>query len=139
MVPESCEAYGDLRLMPGRSADDVRHMIDRCLSPLDLAYELQEVVFVPAVETPRSALTVKTFVQSVEEVTGTKPRVEGAGPACDGWMFGTRGIETICGYGVECGGVHGADEWVGLASLERVLECAARVLRGKKSKIGEVF
>jgi len=128
MVPESCEAYGDLRLMPGLSASDVRHVIEGCLRPLDLAYELQEVVFVPAVETPRSALIVETLARSIEEVTGTRPRVEGAGPACDGWMFSARGIETICGYGVECGGVHGADEWVGLASLRRVTEIYARTI-----------
>jgi len=128
MVPESCEAYGDLRLMPGISANDARHMIERCLGPLGLAYELHEVGFVPAVETLRSALIVETLAQSIEEVTGMKPRVEGAGPACDGWMFSTRGIETICGYGVECGGVHGADEWVGLASLQSVTEIYARTI-----------
>jgi succinyl-diaminopimelate desuccinylase len=103
-------------------------VIEGCLRPLDLAYELQEVVFVPAVETPRSALIVETLARSIEEVTGTRPRVEGAGPACDGWMFSARGIETICGYGVECGGVHGADEWVGLASLRRVTEIYARTI-----------
>lgn len=130
MVPESCEAYGDLRLMPGLSAEDVRHVIEGCLRPLGLAYELQEVVFVPAVETPRSALIVETLARSIEEVTGTRPRVEGAGPACDGWMFSERGIDTICGYGVECGGVHGADEWVGLASLQSVTEIYARTILG---------
>jgi succinyl-diaminopimelate desuccinylase len=130
MVPESCEAYGDMRLLPGISADDVRHTIDGCLGPLGLAYELQEIAFVPAMETPRSAPIVEVLVQSIEEVTGTRPRVEGAGPACDGWMFSRRGIETICGYGVECGGVHGADEWVGLASLQRVTEIYARTILG---------
>lgn len=128
MVPESCEAYGDLRLMPGLSAHDVRYLIEDCLRPLDLVYELQEVVFVPAVETPRSALIVETLARSIQEVTGTSPKVEGAGPACDGWMFSRRGIETVCGYGVECGGVHGADEWVGLASLLRVTEIYARTI-----------
>jgi hypothetical protein len=34
-------------------------------------------------------------------------------------MFSMRGIETICGYGVECGGVYGADEWVGCKLTER--------------------
>lgn len=126
MVPESCEAYGDVRLMPGLSADDIRHTIEGCLSSLGLAYELHEVVFVPAAETPRSAPIVETLAGSIEEVTGTRPRVEGAGPACDGWMFSMRGIETICGYGVECGGVYGADEWAGLASLQRVTEIYAR-------------
>jgi acetylornithine deacetylase/succinyl-diaminopimelate desuccinylase-like protein len=96
MVTESCEAYGDMRLMPGYSVNDVRHMIEYCLNPLGLAYKLQEVLFVPAVESPRSALIEETLARSIEEVTGTKPRVEGAGPACDGRMFRNRGIEINC-------------------------------------------
>jgi succinyl-diaminopimelate desuccinylase len=80
------------------------------------------------VETRRRALIVEALARSIEEMTRTKPRVEGAGPACDGWMFSTHGIETICGYGVECGGVHGADEWVGLTSLQRVTGMYARII-----------
>jgi hypothetical protein len=61
-------------------------------------------------------------------MTGTEPRLEGAGPACNGRMFSTRGIETIHEYGVECGGVHRADEWVGLVSLQSVTELRACTL-----------
>ena len=43
-------------------------------------------------------------------------------------MFSTRGIETIYGYGVECGGVHGADEWVGLANLQSITGMYARTI-----------
>ncbi len=128
IVPEVCEAYGDVRLMPGFSSEDVRGTIERCLAPLDIPYELQEIVFVPAMETPHSAGIVKTLVRSIEEVTKTSPRLEGAGPACDGWMFSVRGIETICGYGVSCGGVHGADEWIDLDSLRSVTEIYARTV-----------
>jgi acetylornithine deacetylase/succinyl-diaminopimelate desuccinylase-like protein len=39
-----------------------------------------------------------------------------------------RGIETICIYGAECDGVHGADEWVGPSSLQRVTEMYARII-----------
>ena len=58
-------------------------------------------------------------------VTEVQPLLEGAGPACDGWMFITKGIPTVCGYGVTCGGVHGADEWVNIESLKRVTEIYA--------------
>jgi succinyl-diaminopimelate desuccinylase len=128
IVPEACEAYGDIRLMPGLSLEDVRRMIEKCLTPLDISYELQEIVFVPAIETSHNAGIVETLAQSVNEVTGTSPRLEGAGPACDGWMFSARGIETICGYGATCGGVHGADEWIDLDSLRRVTEIYTRTL-----------
>jgi hypothetical protein len=72
---------------------------------------------------PSHALIVETLARSIEEVTGTKPSLEGAGPACDGWMFSTHGIETICGYGVECGGVYGADEWVGMQAYRESPRC----------------
>jgi succinyl-diaminopimelate desuccinylase len=128
VVPEACEAYGDTRLMPNLTKERVRDAIERCLAPLGISYELQDVVFVPAVETTPNAAIVKALAQSITEVTGASPRMEGAGPACDGWMFRTRGIETICGYGVECGGVHGADEWINLDSLRSVTEIYAHAI-----------
>ncbi|HYT45436.1 MAG TPA: M20/M25/M40 family metallo-hydrolase, partial [Methylomirabilota bacterium] len=83
---------------------------------------------IPAVETDPKSEVVQALVRAVETVTGVKPRLEGAGPACDGWMFITRGIPTICGYGVACGGVHGVDEWVDLESIRRVTEIYAHAI-----------
>ena len=37
-------------------------------------------------------------------------------------------IPTVCGYGVACGGVHGADEWVDIASLRSVTEVYAQTI-----------
>jgi acetylornithine deacetylase/succinyl-diaminopimelate desuccinylase-like protein len=128
IVPEACEAYGDIRLMPGLSSEDIRSTIEHWLAPLNIPYELQEIVFVPAAETSHNASVVKTLARSIEEVNGTSPRLAGAGPACDGWMFSTRGIETVCGYGVDCGGVHGANEWIDLDSLRKVTEIYARTV-----------
>lgn len=128
VVPEACEAYGDIRLMPGVSLEEVRKTIEGYLAPLDVFYELQEIVFVPATETSSHTEIVKALTQSIHEVTSTSPRMEGAGPACDGWMFSMRGIETICGYGVACGGVHSADEWIDLDSLRSVTEIYARTI-----------
>lgn len=128
MVPESCEAYGDIRLLPGINAREVRETIEQCLTPLGIPYELEDIVFIAAVETSPNASIVQTLAQAAKEVTGILPRLEGAGPACDGWMFSTRGIETICGYGVDCGGLHGADEWADLGSLRRVTEVYARTI-----------
>ena len=83
---------------------------------------------VPAAETYPHAEIVQSLATAVETITGVRPRVEGSGPACDGWMFITRGIPAVCGYGVACGGVHGADEWVDLASLSTVTEVYAHTL-----------
>jgi acetylornithine deacetylase/succinyl-diaminopimelate desuccinylase-like protein len=43
-------------------------------------------------------------------------------------MFISRGIPTVCGYGVTSGGVHGADEWVDLESLSQVTEVYAQTI-----------
>lgn len=129
MVPDSCEAYGDIRLLPGISGNEMRRLIEEQLQELSIkSYQLDDLVSIPAVETDRSAEIVQALLSAVESVTGVKPRMEGVGPACDGWMFNTRGIPTIFGYGVTCGGVHGADEWVDLASLRTVTEVYARTI-----------
>ena len=128
IVPEECEAYGEVRLMPGTSVQDTRMLIERALTPLCVSYQLDDIVALPAVETPPEAEIIQILAHSVEQSSGVFPRLEGCGPACDGWMFSIRGIPTICGFGVECGGVHGANEWIDLESLRNVTEIYARTI-----------
>jgi succinyl-diaminopimelate desuccinylase len=128
-VPDLCEAYGDVRLLPGLSADAVKRTIQEHLTALSIEnYRLDDLIVVPAAETNAQAEIVRTLATSIEAITGIRPRLEGSGPACDGWMFLTQGIPTVCGYGVTCGGVHGADEWVDLESLRRVTEIYAHTV-----------
>jgi acetylornithine deacetylase/succinyl-diaminopimelate desuccinylase-like protein len=94
----------------------------------DPCYHLEDLMGVPAAETVARAEIVRALAAAIEAATGTRPRLEGSGPACDGWMFLTRFIPTVCGYGVTCGGVHGAGEWVDLESLSRVTEIYARTI-----------
>jgi succinyl-diaminopimelate desuccinylase len=129
VVPSQCEAYGDVRLLPGLSADSVKELVREQLQKLSIeVYQLDDLLVVPAAETDPQAAIVQTLATAVETITGARPRVEGSGPACDGWMFMTRGIPTVCGYGVACGGVHGADEWVDLESLRKVTEVYAHTI-----------
>ncbi len=129
IVPEACEAYGEVRLLPNISVDWIKRLIEEKLQELAIKdYHLDDLVAIPAVETDPKSEVVQALVRAVETVTGVKPRLEGAGPACDGWMFITRGIPTICGYGVACGGVHGVDEWVDLESIRRVTEIYAHAI-----------
>jgi succinyl-diaminopimelate desuccinylase len=129
VVPGSCEAYGDLRLLPGMTADEVKTLVRDQLELLAITtYHLDDVLFVPAAETTPQAEIVQTLATAAETITGVRPRLEGSGPACDGWMFMTRGIPTVCGYGVACGGVHGADEWVDVASLRTLTEVYAHTI-----------
>jgi succinyl-diaminopimelate desuccinylase len=129
VVPSMCEAYGDVRLLPGLSAAQIREIIQGQLHRLDIQdYQLEDLLDVPAVETDRQAEIVQDLATAVKKVTGAHLRIEGSGPACDGWMFIQHGIPTVCGYGVNYGGVHGPNEWVDLASLQSITEVYAQVI-----------
>jgi succinyl-diaminopimelate desuccinylase len=129
IVPSTCEAYGEARLLPGLSAARVREIIEEQLRLLDIQdYQLDDLLAVPAVETDRQAEIIQDLATAVKTVTGTQLRIEGSGPACDGWMFIQHGIPTVCGYGVNYGGVHGPNEWVDLSSLQSITEVYARVI-----------
>jgi succinyl-diaminopimelate desuccinylase len=84
-VPDFCEAYGDVRLLPGLSADVVKRTIQEHLTTLSIEdYRLDDLIVVPAAETSAQAEIVRTLARSIEAITGTRPRLEGSGPACDG-------------------------------------------------------
>lgn len=129
VVPGICEAYGDVRLLPSLTAQSIKELINEQMRKLSIgAYQLDDLLVVPSAETDPQAEIVQTLATAVETITGLRPRLEGSGPACDGWMFTTRGIPTICGYGVNCGGVHGADEWADLESLRTITEVYAHTI-----------
>ncbi len=128
MVPAGCEAFGDVRVLPGMTEDDIRQAITACLDQAHVPYKFTPLVFVPAAALSEEAEIVQIVSSAIEEITGKRVRCAGAGPACDGWMFLERGIPAICGYGVACGGVHGADEWADLVSLRQVTEAYARTI-----------
>ncbi len=129
IVPGYCEAYGDVRLLPSLSADEVKNILRDQLERLSIQhYRLDDLLAVPAAEIDPQSEIVQTLANVAETITGVRPRLAGSGPACDGWMFITRGIPAVCGYGVTCGNVHGADEWADLESLRAVTEVYAHTI-----------
>src|SRR6266516_7462369 len=79
MVPDWCEAYGDVRLLPGVSAMQVRRLIEGQLRNLAIAdYHLDDLLSIPAVETDQQAEVVQALARAAEAVTGATPRLEGA-------------------------------------------------------------
>lgn len=127
MVPERCVAYGDVRLLPGNSDKQVRMLIrEKLLQLPDIKYEIEDVLFVPAVEVDQKEEIVETLSEVAREVLGRKPVTEGAGPWNDAWMLIKRDIPTVCGFGPDGEGAHGPDEWVDLESLRKVTEIYAR-------------
>src|SRR6266851_2488078 len=75
MVPDMCEAYGDVRLLPGLSIDDIKQIIEEELQRLAItAYRLDDLVAVPAVEIDPASEIVQVFAQAVQTVRGTVQR-----------------------------------------------------------------
>jgi len=127
-------------LLPGTSPEEIKGLITEQLERFSISNsQLEDLLEVPAAETHPQAEVVQTLAAAVEAITGTHPRVEGSGPACDGWMFITRGIPTVCRYGVAYGGIHGADEWGDVESLHSTTEVYAHTILhylGNKSSYG---
>ncbi len=120
MVPEKCEAYGDVRLLPGISGEKVREIIEEKLNKKEIKYEIKNITSVPAIETSPEQKIVKTLSKNYEEVIGKKPIKKGCGPWNDGWMFHEKNIPVICGFGPNGENVHAADEFVYLKSFKQV-------------------
>lgn len=127
IVPERCEAYGDVRLLPGNSDTQVKMLMVEKLSKLGIDYEIQDIMFVPAVEIDPRENVVETLQEAAKEVLGYEPSVKGAGPGTDGWMMVKRDVPTIFGFGADGSGEHGRGEWVELDSLKKITEVYARM------------
>lgn len=113
VVPDLCTAYGDVRLLPGNSEEVVEKLImDQLDSVPNLEYELTKILYVPPVEISSDEEIVKVFKARTTEIVQKEPSTIGCGPWNDGWMFITKGIPAICGFGPEGHGVHAPDEYV---------------------------
>lgn len=128
VVPEQCEAYGDVRLLPGNSDAQVKLLLVEKLVKLGVPYELIDLGYAPAVEIdPREPL-VLSLQRTAKQVLGYTPETKVSGPGTDGWMMVKRDIPTIVGFGPDGGGEHGRGEWVDLESLRKVTEVYARFI-----------
>lgn len=128
-VPDTCVAYGDVRLLPGADAHTLEGLMRARLDAIPgLAYTLERLLFVPAVEIAPDHALVEALAQHTAALTGQTPTREGCGPWNDGWMFITRGIPAVCGFGPLGGGVHAPDEYVELDSLLAATRILARTI-----------
>lgn len=128
VVPASCEAYGDVRLLPGNSESQVKLLMIERLQKLNIPYEIQDLIYVPAVEIDPHDPLVTSLQKSAKSVLGYVPETKVSGPATDGWMMVKRDIPTIMGFGPDGGGEHGRGEWVDLESLRKITEVYAKFI-----------
>lgn len=125
-VPAFCQAWGDVRLMPGNTDVQVKMWMQERLATLSgVKCEVEDILFVPAVEIDRHEPVVQSLAGQAKSILGKEPRLEGCGPWNDAWMLVTRDIPCIAGFGPN-GGEDTDGEWVDLESLKQVTMIYAR-------------
>jgi succinyl-diaminopimelate desuccinylase len=130
IVPERCEAYGDVRLLPKNTPRQIKNLILKKLKPLrkKINFKLEDIVIVPGVEIKANERIVRVLLKNAQNVLGKTPEIRGARPWDDSWMFIRRGIPTICGFGPDGDGIHGKDEYAELESIKKVTEIFTRTV-----------
>lgn len=128
LIPDRCEAYGDVRLLPSNAAQQIKQLISEKLAGKNIKYKLKDILSVPAVEISQEEEIVKLLSKHSQQILAHQPVLEGSGPWNDGWMFIGRGIPTVCGFGPDGENVHSKDEFVYLNSIKQVTEIYLRTI-----------
>jgi len=131
-VPDRCETYGDVRLLPSNSRTQIKALIVQAIQDLKdkkgIQCELTDLLFIPSVAISAQERIVRILSKNVKTVMKIDPTIEGSGPANDAWMFIQRGIPCVCGFGCYGEGIHGRNEWVDLESLINVTKVYAKTI-----------
>lgn len=128
IVPAFCEAYGDVRTMPGISRKQIRELIVAKLGNLKIKYKLEDLLFVSAVKISKDEEIVQTLLKNSKSVLKHSPVLGGIGPCNDAWMFIQKGIPAICAFGPDGKNFHAKDEFVYLESVKKVTEIYLRTI-----------
>ena len=116
IVPDSCIAFGDVRILPGITREYMEKEIKKKLDRLRVKYRLTPMVYVPSVFIKPTESIVKILKDNIRRVLNKELISEGAGPWSDMWMFIEKGIPAV-NFGCEGGGVHDKNEYVEIRSV----------------------
>jgi acetylornithine deacetylase/succinyl-diaminopimelate desuccinylase-like protein len=131
IVPDHCEAFVDIRLVPGTPREMVETRVRQAINAVlaerpQLRLELQETAFIPPTVIAEDAVIVGAVQHAVQEVRGIPPEIFVSGPANESYLLNDYGIPTLT-LGPDGQGAHAVDEYVEVDSLYQVLEIYARV------------
>lgn len=116
IVPDSCTAFGDTRILPGITKEFMEKEIKKQLDKLKVKYKLTPIVYVPSVFIERDKAIVKFLKNNTKEILNKEPITEGAGPWSDMWMFIDKGIPAV-NFGCDGAGMHDKNEYVEIRSV----------------------
>jgi len=95
VVPDSCVAFGDTRILPGITKEFMEKEIKKRIDKLEVKYKLTPVVYVPSVFIKPEEKIVKILKDNTLQILKKEPIVEGSGPWSDMWMFIDKGIPAV--------------------------------------------
>ncbi len=132
VVPDSCEALVDRRLIPGEEIDAVWDEIKTALdagAPEGLDYEMEGTIRDCPVETDDQHPVVLRAQAAARAVHGDDA-LRGVPYGSDASQFQEAGVPVVlCGAG-DIAQAHTADEWVAIDQVEMVAELYEAFLRG---------
>jgi len=124
VVPDSCVAFGDTRILPGITKEFMEKEIKKRIDKLEVKYKLTPVVYVPSVFIKPEEKIVKILKDNTLQILKKEPIVEGSGPWSDMWMFIDKGIPAV-NFGCDGEGMHDKNEYVELKSVIEVTKIYA--------------
>lgn len=116
IVPDSCIAFGDTRILPGVTKDYMEKEIKKRLDRLKIKYKLTSIVYVPPVFINPKEKIVQIIKENAKKILKKELNTGEAGPWSDMWMFIEKGIPTL-NFGCEGAGMHDKNEYVEVKSV----------------------
>ena len=116
IVPDSCVAFGDTRILPGITKEYMEREIKRRLDKLRIKYRLTPIVYVPSVFIESTEPLVEILKNNTKKIFKKEPITEGSGPWSDMWMFIEKGIAAV-NFGCDGKGMHDKNEYTEIKSV----------------------
>ncbi len=116
IVPDSCVAFGDTRILPGITKEFIEKEIKNKLDKLGIKYKLTPIIYVPSVFIKPTEPIVQILKKNTQQILKKEPISEGAGPWSDMWMFIEKGIPCV-NFGCDGKGMHDKNEYVEIQSV----------------------
>lgn len=114
IVPESCEATVDLRIVPAQAVPEFAGLLETRLRGV-----CPEVEIALAVSQPLHTDPANPFIRALENAGG---KCTGAPWFCDAAVFAEAGIPAVAAGPGDIAQAHTPDEWIAVEELERGVE-----------------
>ena len=121
IVPDTCEAFCDVRLLPNQAKEQVKKQIIERINQLkkhdpNLEFKLEELLYIPAVYINKNEKIVDILYKAAKDILKKDFRLEGTGPWSDAHFFISKSISTVT-FGPDGKNTHSENEFVYIDSV----------------------